>query len=417
MFNSGDTVKGKYTYQIKKHLNTGEYAEAYHAHHEGDVFLKKYTDPSTLFTPWAKQYIRYQQDIMNRLNAMPLNDFVVNILDEFVYDDFYIQVHEWSPYSDLDKYLNDRKDLFINKMGDLLIAQVFMHTMDLLHKEEVIHTDLKPENIMLIKSPNGLFIPRICDFDWSVAVGKDHPWEGGIRGTPYYMSYEHITGDKVLPASDIYTCGIILYQLLAGKHPIVASLPPGKSPEDFTAGELNTYLKSILHNHSKIPKPSQLCAEKWRYNSKIDDIVHRCLHPDPTQRPDAKKIHAVLINKTEATKLYLNHKNGFSLIASRHDVELKQSYIGQERCRLFDNYKKIPPLQAWLMPSKTYSKWFLVPPGKSAVNTLTVQWPSQTEKKLDDAPIELKPGSYVRIRDEKDYSHILCEWNVEYQPE
>lgn len=409
MYNPGDVING---YKIIKHINTGGFAEAYQAEkRKSTYFLKKYTDPSVLFTPWVKEYIKYQEEVNRKLNSDPLQQFLVSVLDEFVYDDFYIQVHEWSPYTDLSEYLSNRKA--IGSEDDLLIAKVFMSTMAYLHSQGIIHTDLKPENIMLIKTSSNNYSPRICDFDWSLIENKKHPWEGGVRGTVFYMSYEHIISKQIKPSSDIYTCGIILYELLTGKNPIKALFASG----DYSDKEIRSILQQKLKDHNIIPKPSMLCDKKFNFNSKIDNIIHQCLHPDMNKRPTAKEVHDILLNKNIPVKLYLNHKNGLSLILSKKDVQNKTCYLGRERCRMFENHEFISRLQAWILPSKNFAKWFVKLPSNLPTNVLTVTKPSGNEEKLSSQPIELIPGSVVRIRGSKDYGKILCEWTVEYKPE
>jgi hypothetical protein len=91
------------------------------------------------------------------------------------------------------------------------------------HKRNVIHRDLKPANIMIDKRGE----PIIMDFGLARRVQKADPRlteKGKLLGTPAYMPPEQITGDleQMGPASDIYSLGVILYELLAGRLPFAA---------------------------------------------------------------------------------------------------------------------------------------------------------------------------------------------------
>lgn len=84
-----------------------------------------------------------------------------------------------------------------------------------LHKQGVVHGDLKPENI-LIATPEADPKPAIVDFGSAVRRGKQHRSRGG---TLAYLSPERLTGDMATEASDQFSLGVMLYELLAGGHP------------------------------------------------------------------------------------------------------------------------------------------------------------------------------------------------------
>src|SRR6202012_297237 len=104
------------------------------------------------------------------------------------------------------------------------------------HDMGVIHRDLKPENIMVLerKDDEGHDIVKVCDFGIAkIAESEDdEPSRKGtgakltttglVVGTPEYMSPEQARGEKLDPRSDLYSMGIILYQLLTGRTPFLA---------------------------------------------------------------------------------------------------------------------------------------------------------------------------------------------------
>ncbi len=102
-----------------------------------------------------------------------------------------------------------------------------------IHREGIIHRDLKSRNIML-GSRNGETCAILMDFGLAREFATltsvtltDCTEAGAIIGTPDYMAPEQFEGKELSPATDIYSLGIVLYELVTGKHPFAASSPVG----------------------------------------------------------------------------------------------------------------------------------------------------------------------------------------------
>ena len=134
------------------------------------------------------------------------------------------------------------------------------------HAEGVIHRDLKPENIMINRKGQ----LKILDFGVAIAPAADFRDEtltepGTILGTPSYMAPEQLTGQDVDFRCDIFTFGILFYELASGSNPFRAETPVAS-------------MAKILESE---PAPlSQLSHGP----SSLDRIVERCLPKDPEQR-------------------------------------------------------------------------------------------------------------------------------------
>lgn len=127
----------------------------------------------------------------------------------------------------------------------LLIFQQVCAGVHAAHLKGIIHRDLKPDNIWLLKSLDGIDRVKVLDFGIAklrTAQGNQSQAlteRGMIIGTPYYMSPEQCRGEELDARSDIYSLGIILYELLTGDVPFRANTPMG-----------------IVHKHNaELPKP------------------------------------------------------------------------------------------------------------------------------------------------------------------
>jgi serine/threonine-protein kinase len=150
-----------------------------------------------------------------------------------------------------------------------LVRQV-CGAVDAAHRGGVIHRDLKPDNILIEKINN---IERVKVLDFGIAkLRETNPdnfltQAGTIIGTPQYMSPEQCQGKELDPRSDIYSIGIILYEMLAGKVPF-----DGKSA-----------IEVVVHQLHDPPQPLHELAPEVPVS--ITQIVMRSLEKDPDQRP------------------------------------------------------------------------------------------------------------------------------------
>ena len=130
------------------------------------------------------------------------------------------------------------------------------------HEHGIIHRDLKPANIML----DGRGRVRITDFGLAGLAAE----MGGLdarAGTPAYMSPEQFAGGELTPKSDLYSLGLVLYEIFTGKRPFDAS-----SSEEMAR----------LRDRSAPTAPSQFVKE---LDPLIERVILRCLEKDPAKRP------------------------------------------------------------------------------------------------------------------------------------
>jgi eukaryotic-like serine/threonine-protein kinase len=130
------------------------------------------------------------------------------------------------------------------------------------HDQSIVHRDLSPSNIMIDK--NGL--PRIMDFGISVVMGKTACREKEIAGTPFYMSPEHFSKQGVCAQSDIFSLGLIFYEMLIARPAIEAD-------NDFTI------MYKIANEKITPPSKSNSAVDK-----ELDGIVMKALERNLEER-------------------------------------------------------------------------------------------------------------------------------------
>lgn len=143
------------------------------------------------------------------------------------------------------------------------------------HDFDVIHRDLKPDNIFVCRMSGGRSVVKLLDFGIARSMHDSRLTNAGeIFGTPQYMAPERITSIDAGPAADLYSLGIIFFEMLTGKTP-------------FESEEITGYF--IKHMQEAPPKPSDLVPQCPR---RLEELILRLLAKKPEDRPvDA---HAVI---------------------------------------------------------------------------------------------------------------------------
>jgi len=138
---------------------------------------------------------------------------IVTIHDMGEDQDLTFMAMEYLEGENLEKFISKKNLLPLRKV--LSVVASVADALEFAHRADVIHRDIKPANIMLLKT-GGV---KVTDFGIAKAISSSRTRTGVILGTPNYMSPEQIMGQKIDPRSDLFSLGVVFYQLLAGELP------------------------------------------------------------------------------------------------------------------------------------------------------------------------------------------------------
>jgi len=288
-FREGDRIKG---YEILKVFDPGGFAFAGKAKSGigRPVFFKKYRQPGGS-SPWLAGFITYQTELKRRIQTDAaakslcyefIEFFEMSTAGVAVPLRAFYQVFEWiEGGNDLRKVLDELKT---NPSAHdwnqrVIFGRVMIAGVNAIHKAGVIHSDLKPENLYLLPEPSiaAKYKLRVIDMDFSVLEGRQAPWHGhiGYVGTDRYMSPEHIAGKIPTKASDVFTLGLILGELLGAGHPAAPSM------DTYDDQVKNCRLKPVV-----LQKPIEGVADL----EFLCHVVNACFRPEPNKRPTAEQL-------------------------------------------------------------------------------------------------------------------------------
>ena len=278
----GDSVAGLV---VEKHLYTGRDAISYRVRSQDELFfLKQYKSPSCL-VGWYEAYKRYQKEIGMRLRGRDVPWIApVAAFESTVGMPTFFQIFSLADSSDMEQLLAQPCGITPKRRLDL--ARQLVAALARLHKTGIVHADLKPANILLVPhtiqgAESHAEQAKLVDFDFSLLEHETAPWHNqqGYKGSPCYYSPEHVQNLVPCRQSDIYSCGLVLYELLDRKHP-------------YALDDAHAYMKAMLAFEARPPRLDMFAhGEELRA---LQDCMHACLAPAAADRPTPADLWAAL---------------------------------------------------------------------------------------------------------------------------
>jgi serine/threonine-protein kinase len=181
-------------------------------------------------------------------------------------DGTYYIVQELLDGISLRRHLEERGQLSIEEALDILVP--IMGALVAAHRKDIIHRDIKPENIFLARGTTGDIAPKLIDFGIARMQGQKGELDtevGVLLGTPSYMSPEQAEGAPVDAGTDIWAVGAVMYELLSGTRPFVASSA------------------ALVVEKIRSERPARITG-RVALPAEVADIVHQALEREPDRR-------------------------------------------------------------------------------------------------------------------------------------
>ena len=196
---------------------------------------------------------------------------IITIFDAAEEGDMAYIAMEYLEGGDLSDLIVAKKRIPIEKIVD--IGATICDALAVAHDQGVVHRDIKPANILM---PTDKPL-KVADFGIAHVSDSELTQEGALIGTPHYMSPEQFMGQSLDGVSDLFSVGIILYELLTGEKP-------------FTGEALST----VMHN---VIKSAPVNPREFNFNisDAVDAVVMKSLSKRPADRyADARAMAAAL---------------------------------------------------------------------------------------------------------------------------
>jgi serine/threonine-protein kinase len=200
---------------------------------------------------------------------------VVAVYDQGSHDGAPYVVMEYVRGRTLRQVLDDRRRL--DPAESLAILEQMLAALAVAHRAGLVHRDVKPENVLVAPPPNGSgdlvdAVVKVADFGLAHAVdvgprGGDAATGGQLLATAEYVAPELVSEGHADPRADVYSSGIVLFEMLTGRVPF-----DGARPADV----------AWQHVDQDVPAPSRLVPGLPQL---VDDVVARSTRRDPAARP------------------------------------------------------------------------------------------------------------------------------------
>jgi serine/threonine protein kinase len=301
----GDRLKH---FQIREMLGRGESAEVYRAYHPNlkrDVAIKLFHPDITRTESLTPLFLHQARDIIALRHPN-----IVRVLEAGDEGGSYYLVMELIDGTNLRDEMSMHPRGYDREDAVKLFSQI-ASAVSYAHDQGIVHGNIKPDNVLL-----GLRLRPILT-DFNIPVFREHPSGRGGAATPIYLAPEQARQNLVTEQSDIYSLGIMLYELATGDVP-------------FKGGSFKAIIEQ---HHSQVPKPpSQV---RVGLDPRIDKTILTALAKDPAQRFTSVR---EMLHSLEST----SDDNPFETVSLTRDDLAEMSRKRQSEIRHFEQSRTGP---------------------------------------------------------------------------
>ncbi|QSF47055.1 Stk1 family PASTA domain-containing Ser/Thr kinase [Paenibacillus tianjinensis] len=317
-------------YQVIERIGGGGMALVYRAH---DILLNRNVAIKVLRNQFVhdEEFIRrFRREAQSAASLSHPN--VVSIYDVGQEEDVHYIVMEYVEGKNLNEIIKERAPLQVDE--SIRIASQICDALDHAHQNQIIHRDIKPHNILIGR--NGRV--KVTDFGIARAVTSTTITQtGSVIGSVHYFSPEHAKGVMTGEKSDLYSLGIVLYQMLTGVLPFL-----GESP-------ISVALKHLQEEFEEPRLLNPLIPQS------VENVILRSMRKNPDERYQSAKemlqdLETCLLpeRRSEAKALFHDEddEDRTRIIPAIKPIQRglgSRSGGGEERMRRMDEEEDVPP--------------------------------------------------------------------------
>lgn len=271
-------------------------------------------------------------------------DYIVSLID-FNWDSAYIYlIFEYCSLGDLDTFLKSRPSLRLDEVSVRYFLQQMSSALQCLHSSKICHLDLKPKNILVScknifyssKDPYYVIL-KVADFGFAQCITEEETHQfTDLRGTPLYMAPEIVCRTHYDSRADLWSVGIIMYQLLTGTTPFSS------------CKSLKSLIECIKLQKIRFPRSIKL-------SDQCHDLLVRLLRQDPEVRISFDDFFKHPFLRLEYIPSTESYKHGCDLL-SEAVLKDKQGQVKDALHLYFDALDYLVPILKFGMPLNEQTK-------------------------------------------------------------
>lgn len=252
-------------YELLEHIGSGGMADVYKAH---DAVLDRLVAVKILHAQLAGDEAFLEKFRLEAKGAARLSHpAIVGIYDVGRDGNLHYIVMEYIAGETLKKRIQRAGRLSVEEA--LRIAKEIARALREAHANNLVHCDIKPHNILV--TPDGRV--KVADFGIARAItSSTMTYNGSIVGSVHYFSPEQAKGTKVTPKSDVYSLGVVLYEMLTGTLPFTGETTVGIA------------LKHLQE------EPQPICQHDGTLPPIVEAVVQKAMAKDPAVRPSSSEL-------------------------------------------------------------------------------------------------------------------------------
>ena len=303
---------------IKKSIGKGSFSKIYKAYDKNNEIVA--------IKIIKKKNIKNEKLIQREISVLQSLDHnnIIKLLDVFATNNRYYLIFDYCEYGDLKNYMyHEHPNL--NELEILNIMKQIKNGLQYLFNNKIVHRDLKPQNILITRKQ----IIKISDFGFAKIYNEGSMGQT-ICGSPLYMAPEILTYKNYTDLADLWSVGVIMYELLFKETPVkgenLYKLVNNLKKYNFNKHSMNiTYSKQAVDLLDKLLKKEPKLRIRWQDFFNHDWFNEKIILEDP-EEVEEDYIFLMDEDNLEINNSNYNNKN-YNVTMSKNDFNIFDDYL------------------------------------------------------------------------------------------